>query len=346
MSRLLIAFTLLFFSVSAQSLCWSQELDQQKKQIDSSIQRAIQFLSKSQQPSGAWSFNSYGESTAATSLAIMSFLAAGYVPEEGPYGDQINKGIDWVISHQADNGLVVHRKSHGPMYSHGISTLMLAEVTGMLKGEREKKCRTVLERAIKLIVSAQNVPKDKRNAGGWRYNQTSKDSDLSVTGWQLLALRAAKNIGCDISADHIEKAVAYVRHCRGRNNVGFAYQPGGAPSATRTGTGILALEICGKHHTRDALQAGDYLLQKPLRIEEFYYYYGAYYCSVGMFKMGGEYWNKTRSTIIPQLLELQKHDGSWLATKGSEKEAGKVYSTSLAVLALAVEYQYLPIYQR
>lgn len=346
MSRWLTVLLLLGFVLQSTAHCQAQELDQQKKQIDSSIQRAIQFLSKSQQPSGAWSFNSYGESTAATSLAIMAFMAAGYVPDEGPYGDQINKGIDWVLAHQIDNGLVVHHKSHGPMYSHGISTLMLAEVAGMLTGEREKKCQQVLERAVKLIVSAQDVSKDKRNAGGWRYTQTSKDSDLSVTGWQLLALRAAKNIGCDISADHIEKAVAYVRHCRGRNNVGFAYQPGGAPSATRTGTGILALEICGKHHTPDALQAGDYLVQRPLHPDEFYYFYGAYYCSVGMFQMGGEYWKKTRATIVPQLLEMQKHDGSWLATKGSEKEAGKVYATTLAVLALAVEYQYLPIYQR
>lgn len=346
MSRRLITYSLGLLMLFTPALCRAQVPDAQKVKVDESIQRAVQFLSKSQQPSGAWSFNSYGESTAATSLAIMAFMAAGYVPEEGPYGDQINRGIDWVLAHQADNGLVVHHKSHGPMYSHGISTLMLAEVAGMLTGEREKKCREVLQRAVKLIVSAQNVPKDKRNAGGWRYNQTSKDSDLSVTGWQLLALRAAKNIGCDISADQIDKAVAYVRHCRGRNNVGFAYQPGGAPSATRTGTGILALEICGQHHTKDALEAGDYLIQRPLHPDEFYYFYGAYYCSVGMFQMGGEYWTKTRDAIVPQLLEMQKHDGSWLATKGSEKEAGKVYATSLAVLALAVEYQYLPIYQR
>lgn len=346
MSRRLITYPLGLLMLFTPELCRAQVPDAQKVKVDESIQRAVQFLSKSQQPSGAWSFNSYGESTAATSLAIMAFMAAGYVPEEGPYGDQINRGIDWVLAHQADNGLVVHHKSHGPMYSHGISTLMLAEVAGMLTGEREKKCREVLQRAVKLIVSAQNVPKDKRNAGGWRYNQTSKDSDLSVTGWQLLALRAAKNIGCDISADQIDKAVAYVRHCRGRNNVGFAYQPGGAPSATRTGTGILALEICGQHHTKDALEAGDYLIQRPLHPDEFYYFYGAYYCSVGMFQMGGEYWTKTRDAIVPQLLEMQKHDGSWLATKGSEKEAGKVYATSLAVLALAVEYQYLPIYQR
>ncbi|HAW29439.1 MAG TPA: prenyltransferase, partial [Planctomycetaceae bacterium] len=99
---------LLFSLLLPANLSHAQELDAQKKQLDASIQRAIQFLANSQQPSGAWSFNSYGESTAATSLSIMAFMAAGYVPEEGPYGDQINKGIDWVLAHQADNGLVVH----------------------------------------------------------------------------------------------------------------------------------------------------------------------------------------------------------------------------------------------
>ena len=39
-------------------------------------------------------------------------------------------------------------------------------------------------------------------------------------------------------------------------------------------------------------------------------------------------------------------DGSWMPKHGSEHGAGKVYATSLAVLALTVEYHYLPIYQR
>ncbi|HAA48504.1 MAG TPA: prenyltransferase, partial [Planctomycetaceae bacterium] len=46
------------------------------------------------------------------------------------------------------------------------------------------------------------------------------------------------------------------------------------------------------------------------------------------------------------LLDAQDPDGSWRARHGSERTHGANYATCMALLALAVEYQYLPIYQR
>ena len=42
---------------------------------------------------------------------------------------------------------------------------------------------------------------------------------MSVTGWQLLALRAAKNIGCDVPGERIDMAVEYVLRCRDSQQV-------------------------------------------------------------------------------------------------------------------------------
>ena len=110
--------------------------DELEDRIDVSVQRAVRWLNREQRPSGGWGSESYGESTAATSLAVVAFMAAGHVPEEGPYGRTISKGVSWVLSQQETNGLLVgERRSHGPMYSHGIATLMLAEVSGMLDGD-------------------------------------------------------------------------------------------------------------------------------------------------------------------------------------------------------------------
>jgi prenyltransferase beta subunit len=314
-------------------------------QIDKAISKSLKFLASQQVPSGAWRIDSYGESTAATSLAVMAFLAAGHVPGEGPYGKQINQGVAWVLDHQLPNGMLVHRKSHGPMYSHGISTLMLAEVVGMVDKTMSKRCRMTLEKAAQLILDAQNVTKDKRNAGGWRYSQTSADSDLSVTGWQLLALRAAKNVGCDIPAESIDKAIEYVKNCNSARS-GFGYQPGHRPTHTITGVGILSLEVCGDHHAEESLEAAEWLLENPLQFGDRYYFYGVYYCTVGMFKMGDKYWDETREQVFDDLLSNQSADGSWQDSRGTEKRYGKIYSTSLSLLALAVEYRYLPIYQR
>lgn len=318
----------------------------QQKQVDQAVVRALKFLAEQQQADGSWQVDQYGESTAATSLAIMAFLAAGHVPGEGPYGDQLTRGIRWVIEHQQPDGMIVHKRSHGPMYSHGISTLMLAEVTGMLDEPLADDCRKVLQRGVRLILEAQNIPKSEPHAGGWRYQPDSRDSDLSVTGWQLLALRAAKNVGCDVPAEHIDRAVEYVKRCTPGNHVGFSYQPGGSTSPTRSGTGILALEVCGAHQTPEALRAADYLLERPLQAGDQYFYYGVYYCTVGLFKVGGKYWDESKAHLATTLLTEQAADGSWLAHSGSERSAGKVYCTSMAVLALAVEYRYLPIYQR
>lgn len=355
--RWFVAFVcvLMVGGLSAPAALYAQDPDDdaevaipRQQAVDQAIVAALKYLATQQQPNGSWMINSFGESTAATSLAIMSFLSAGHIPGEGPYGKQIERGIDWVLAHQHPQGMLVHKSSHGPLYSHGISTLMLAEVQGMVNRRQAEPVRRGLERAIRLILEAQAVPKDDQHAGGWRYQSDSRDSDLSVTGWQLLALRAAKNNGCDVPAESIDDAVAYVKKCSlpADRGFGFAYQPGGGATATRTGTGILALEICGEHHTPEALGGADYLLRHPLQYSEHYFFYGVYYCSVGLFQVGGEHWEAQKANYMDILLRNQSPDGSWVAKHGSERSSGSIYSTSMSVLALAVEYQFLPIYQR
>ncbi len=227
---------------------------------------------------------------------------------------------------------------------------MLAEVVGMVGKKQAAPVRKALERAVALIIRAQEVPKARTHEGGWRYSPQSPDSDLSVTAWQLLALRAAKNVGCDVPKRNIDMAVAYVKQCA--SGGGFTYQPGQRPTNVRTGTGLVALEVAGDHeevngekvHSRETISAADYLLRQPLHWNENHFFYGVYYCSVGMFKMGGDYWEKTQPHIENLLLSTQMLDGSWLGPM--ERRYGQTYCTSMAVLALAIDYRYLPIYQR
>lgn len=321
--------------------------DELEERIDVSVQKAVRWLADSQLPSGAWPAENYGESTAATSLAVMSFMAAGHVPEEGPYGRNISRGIAWVLSEQQTNGLLVgKRRSHGPMYSHGIATLMLAEVAGMVPGEQATKCRTALEKATRLIVDAQNHPKGSQHDGGWRYQPTSGDSDLSVTAWQLLALRAAKDIGCDIPSRNIDRAIAYIKRLRVQRGGGFGYMAGHGATVTRSGTGIVALEVCGEHRTPETMAAAQLILSRPLTKQEHYFYYGAYYCTVGMYKVGEAEWQTARPILYETVLGMQNPSGFWKPIHGSERGAGDVYATCMSLLALCIEYGYLPIYQR
>ena len=146
-------------------------------------------------------------------------------------------------------------------------------------------------------------------------------------------------------AENIDQAVAYLKRCSDPNG-GFGYQPGGGPNNPRTGTGILALEICGDHLTPEALAGAEYLLKHPPKWSSQYFFYEVYYCPQALFQVGDKYFHAYYPKLVEILLDHQDRDGSWLSGDGNDRSGGRVYCTAMAVLALAVEYRYLPIYQR
>ncbi len=318
--------------------------------VDLSIEKALTYLAATQQNDGTWG-GGFGSNTAVISLATMAFLAKGYVPGDGPYGEVVNRSVDYVVSKQRNNGLIF-TQGGGPMYSHGISTLMLSEVVGMSSGERDRQVREALARGVKLILDAQRLKQaDSRFRGGWRYQHTSKDSDLSVTGWCLMALKAAKNAGAVVPVEAINDAIDYVKRSY-RQGGGFSYQPGAGPSIAMTGTGVLGLQIAGYHLLAksgkrfhpEALSSGEWLLKHQMtQYGGGHFHYATYYVSQAMWQLGGKYWAAWQPTFEQIALANQNADGSWPVVY---KPAGPVFSTSMMVLSLAVKYCYLPIYQR
>lgn len=314
---------------------------------DRAIRRALDHLKGTQKPDGAWESGGFGRATSVTSLAVMAFLAAGHVPgEPGPYRESIDRGIRYVLANQKPNGMLVSNTSHGPMYCHGISTLMLAEVVGMTPDrELAAGCKAALAKAVDLILRAQDQSKGPREAGGWRYQPTSRDSDLSVSGWQVMALRAARSAGCSVPSGPIDRALEYVRRCSVKDG-GFSYQPGGGPNNPRTGTGVLALEICGSHLSPEAVSGAAYLAKHPAKWTNESFFYEAYYCSQATFQVDEASFAAYYPRLVAVLLEHQEPDGSWLSGDAHDRSGGRNYCTAMGVLALAVEYRYLPIYQR
>jgi hypothetical protein len=333
----------------------------EKEQIDLAIEKGLGFLRKTQNSDGSWSkfANSKPKDNSAfgrvghpvmTSLCVMAFLASGKVPGEGEDGQRIEKGIRYVIKCQKNNGIIADvNDGMIEMYSHGICTLMLAEALGMTTGDLSEELRRRLVVAVQVILSGQR--KSGADAGGWRYRIEGSDSDLSVTGWQLMALRAAKNVGCDVPNERIKLAVEYCRRCFDPATKGFRYQPNGPVTVACTGTGILAIEICGKdyHLSKEVVSGGDYILETFISANRPHFFYGIYYTSQGMFQLGGEYWSKYREKLHGILFASnpQNSDGSWTGKGGWDDEMyGSAYGTAMAILSLTVEYRYLPIYQR
>jgi hypothetical protein len=316
--------------------------------VDRAIDRGLQNLKALQSKvDGSWRGPGTMENPAITGLAVMAFLSAGHVPGEGPYGEVLENGIRWVLRKQAPNGLIA-AAGHQEMYHHGIATLMLAEVAGMTDGELAKEVRPALEKAVAIILKAQRTRGEDR--GGWRYHVAAIDgSDISVTGWQLMALRAAKNLGCDVPAENIELAVEYIKRCQDGRTGGFNYTTHGPLTVACTGTSILGLEICGKerHHTPEALRAGSFLIQDRNlpHWDQQHFFYSVYYGSQAAFQLGGNYWSVYRPRLHEVLLRNQNASGYWEG-RAADSRFGRSYCTSMAILALTVEYRFLPIYQR
>ncbi|MHC4441822.1 MAG: prenyltransferase/squalene oxidase repeat-containing protein [Planctomycetota bacterium] len=340
--------------------------------VDRSIDRALAWIATQQNRNGSFKTIDVGQ-PAITNLCVMAFLARGHLPGEGPYGGKIEKGIDFVMSCQKPDGLLSlvqpgperivrpHSASHTAAYNHAISALMLCEVYGMTGKEKSLRLRLAIERAIHFTRTQQIVPKrNKVDRGGWRYvrRRDPSDSDLSITAWQLMFLRSAKNAGFEIPVKFIDEAMAYIHRCFDRQRNTFMYGLIGRDrvvTRAMAGAGILSLSLGGMHETPMAKAAGEWILHHPFdrynKVVNKYdrFHYSAYYCSQAMYQLGGRYWEQFYPTLVHTMLNNQNPEGSWhleASGFGEDGRYGNVYTTALTVLALSTPYQLLPIYQR
>ncbi|HZV03816.1 MAG TPA: prenyltransferase/squalene oxidase repeat-containing protein [Gemmataceae bacterium] len=326
----------------------SSAADEDTARTDRAIERGLEALQLMQNKTeGYWRDRHNRPNPAVTGLAVMAFLSAGHVPGEGRYSAVVEKGIRWVLRRQRANGLIAD-DGNQEMYQHGIATLMLAEAAGMTDADISEHLRKAVAKAVRVILKAQRAQNADR--GGWRYHVFGQDSDMSVTGWQVMALRAARNLGCDVPAESIDRAVGYIKRCHDNGGGGFRYQPFGSVTVACTGTSILALEIGGKehHHCQEALRGGAYLLRKenlPHAGQE-WFFYSIYYGSQAAFQLGGNYWTVFRPRLHDVLFRMQSSGGFWDGRSSDAQQGGRAYCTAMAILALTVEHRFLPIYQR
>ncbi|MCA9110990.1 MAG: terpene cyclase/mutase family protein [Planctomycetaceae bacterium] len=339
--------------------------DPQWKQLDGAVDRALTYLAHNQGRDGSYATHASGQ-PAVTALATMAFLASGYLPDEGKYQKEITRGVDYVLSMQAPDGAITlqrvgtHRAAHFEgNYNHAISGLMLTEVYGMTTADRQEEIRIVIEKALKQTRAQQTMPKRlPEDEGGWRYMRRFgvSDSDLSITAWELMFLRAARNAEFDVPSEWIDEAMGYIRRTYEPRQQGFRYGLRGEDnyvSRGMAGAGVVALALGGEHNSEMAQLTGQWILRhdfdrfnRTLSGED-RYHYGAFYCSQAMYQLGGDYWFDFFPRLLDVYVKNQNNDGSWDAeSNGNDNKYGSLYSTALGVLALTPPYQILPIYQR
>ena len=326
--------------------------------VDQAVARAAKWLVSVQDKDGAITDN-HPNQTAMTSLAIMAMAATGHQPtDETPEGQAMKRALAFVLrpDRQEAQGYL-GGKDGSRMYGHGIATLMLCEMLGMgVDAQMDQLIRDRARKAVDLVLKSQSLQKDARSAGGWRYMPDSRDSDLSVTDWQVMSLRSAKNAGLDVPKEAIDKAIEYIQRCYKSKRDGqgkpadlksaCAYEPGQHPEYTMASAGLLSLQVCGAYDSPEVKGSADWLKEKKVEYGGEWYFYGTYYYAQGMFQRGGDHAAHARKTVEETVLPKQDAQGWWLGVHGQERGAGRVYCTAMAVLSLAVKYHYLPIYQR
>jgi hypothetical protein len=350
-------------------------------QVEQSIERALLWLSRQQRGDG--SFNApLNAQPAATSLAVMAYISKGHLPGEGPYGRQIDAAIDFVMRCQQPDGLLAASSSgvlpqlppgqfqgtvisSGPAsgktanYNHGISGLMLTEVYGLTDRVRGARLKPAILKALEFSRGDQTARKSSpQDVGGWRYvnYRTTGDSDLSVTSWQLMFYRSARNAEFAVPKQYADDAVGYVLRCWNEQQAVFHYKVSGSDqrwSRGMVGAGILSLALGGHHDSRIAVRAGDWLMTRPFR--QFgetlgsgdRFFYSTYYCSQAMAQLGGRHWRQFFPSLAKVLLDGQQPSGEWpVEPSSNDRVYGNTYTTALAVLSLTPPLQLLPVYQR
>lgn len=313
--------------------------------VDRAIDAGLDYLATAQLPNGSYP-EKHGDGGAISAFAGMAFLAKGYTPSHDRYGTCINRSIDYILALADKDGFFgTKQEGNGKMYAHSICTLFLSEVSGMVDLDRQARIDAVLPKSIKILLDAQNIKKGERDKGGWRYQKNSNDSDMSCSGWALMALRSCRLNGGQVPGSAIEMAVEYVKRHHNAGQGNFVYQQGsGEYALTLTGAGILCLELCGRHNDPASLRAANYLLRTYRELEnQGNKFYGMYYTAQGLFQIGGEHWKVFSSWMYRTWIPKQHASGYW---RGDGNEDSRPYCTALMILAFTVPYRQLPIYQR
>jgi hypothetical protein len=268
----------------------------------------------------------------------MAFMVRAQFPGEGDYGESLERGLDYLIqeSKASPDGYLGTN-----MYCHGLATLALSEVWGMTAPEKDDEVLKALQRAVEVIRRAQTFE------GGWRYNPTPTESDVSVTVTQVVALASARQAGVIVPDTTINEAINYITACWDPNSGGFLYKANhyAGVGFARSAGATYALQLCDRRDAEPVAAGLRYLREQPDMVFEdcSYYYYGHYYGIQAMVQAGDDQYRAWYPRIRDALIAKQDQDGSWPGRKGN---GGKPQSTAMAVIVLGTPYRYIPIYQR
>lgn len=337
---------------------------------EAAVAEALKWLEKNQLRDGSWRLDGpYKDGSAArnplaaTSMALLAFQGAGFTHKstrvmlsksgtdrkEVDYRRVVRLGWKKMLEWQdADGnfwrkGRVDH--PHHKLYSQAQATIAICELYGMTKDE---DFRRPAQLAVNYACDIQDQDGIQPN-GGWKYDPRV-DSDLSVTGWFVMALQSARMAGLDVPSDVFDKVAKFLDSVTDEGSY-YAYMPGYNSKPALTAEGLLCRQYMGWRHDDERLIEGvEYLSRHEIDWDDSNTYYW-YYATQVMHHMEGDYWfdwNEIMSKEIPaNQVKNGAEKGSW-SPKGDiwGQGGGRLYMTCLCTYMLEVYYRHLPIYSK
>ncbi len=326
-------------AVEAQSLRMGSEIP---PEVDAIYERGLAFLARTQDSTGSWRGR---RENGVTGLCLMAFLASGEDPNFGRYRRNVRLAVrSLILGQDKSNGYFPNS-----MYHHGFSLLALAEVYGAIdevslwdgnEGPSERRSiAEAIEQGIDLVVQAQQA----NRWGGWRYSPTSTDADTSVTGAILMGLLACQNAGFAVPEKTLEDGLTYMRRNTSTTNGFVAYSGGlgsGGESMNRSAVATLVYAVSQKREWEEYGATLDHIRDQLDHEESGHRHYFLYYMAQALFQADYESWMLWNRQTARKLAAEQSDEGSYTGSYG------EAYGTAMSLLALALNYRFLPIYER
>lgn len=314
---------------------------------ESAVLRALRWLKKTQKTDGSWSVT---QPDSMCGLALLAFLAHGETPASDEFGRTVQLAMQYLSNRVVGSSVPI-----GAGYTHGIVTYALSESYGMTQVPFVK---AAMEKAIGELIAGQQI------GGGYDYSYNKQARwDLSVSGWQFQAMKAAYAAGSENPdlEKAIEKSINFLQHTTYKNS-SFGYSSPGSGSNAMSGAGVLCLQLLGEDNSKEAKST----IQRMINMNYQMRWanagshgdgvYAWYYMTQAMFHNGQSSWRDWNKMFQKVLIDNQLEDGHWEAGKGKDankgddkKQASVEYQpyldTCMCCLMLEVYYRYLPTYK-
>jgi hypothetical protein len=329
---------------------------------EKAVETGLEWIVRHQRSDGSWSLNfqeqclaqgcpprrALDSDTAATGLALLPLLGAGYIHNvKCRHQAAVRRGLEWLAMHQQPNGdMFTGGTGIAYMYSHAIATMALCEAYGL---SRDAKLREHAQLALAFIIEAQNP-----ETGGWRYSPGQR-GDTSVFGWQIFALRSGHLAGLPIPRATLRGCSAYLDLAAADpKKITYSYMANQPASAVMTAEALVARQLLGWRRDHPSLVKGAGRVAADLESSQERNIYYWYYATQLLHNLKNKDWERWNPHVREALIKTQVHDdscanGSWDPSNPSPdhwgEAAGRLFETSLSILTLEVYYRYLPLYR-